>query len=176
MNLRITSLAAVFCVSLFAAEPAAPERELVFKDAKQEQIRHSMDGIRDTLIFYTFPDKSAVLVLRIDNTKDDLPVSATVHLFPPTTDAEALGKWVNNQHSDGLFIDAPEPTLSYKLPDGICATKERELIGKQKQPTGEDVFNDYKVKLTVKEHRAEGKFHLAAFAAEANVFVKIKTP
>lgn len=151
---------------------AAAEPELAFKDAKKEQVRHSMIGIRDTILFYTFAEKSAVLVLKIDNTAAALPVTGTVHLFAPGTTAEALAKWVNNQHSDGLFIDAPEPTGAFKLPDGTCAVTARELTGQEKQPNGEDTFGDYKVKLTVKEHRVEGKFHLPAFEDEANVFVK----
>lgn len=171
MNLLTLPLVAFLCGSLLtAAEP-----ELAFKDAKKEQVRHSMTGMRDTLIFYTFAEKSAVLVLRIDNMSAPLPVTATVHLFAPGTTAEALGKWINNQHSDGLFIDPPEPTASVKLPDGTCTVTAREPVGQEKQPNGEDVFADYKVRFTVKEHRVEGKFHLPAFEDEANVFVKIET-
>ena len=170
MNLRLSLLAALLCGSLAAAEP-----ELAFKDAKKELVRHSMIGMRDTLIFYTFAEKSAILVLRIDNTAAPLPVSGTVHLFAPGTDAEALGKWVNNQHSDGLFIDPPEPTASVKLPAVTAAVTARELVAQEKQPNGEDIFADYKVKLTVKEHLEPGKFHLPAFEDEANVFVKIET-
>jgi hypothetical protein len=170
MALRIPLLAALLCGSLAAAEP-----ELSFKDAKKEQVRHSMTGLRDTLLFYTFAEKAAVLVLRIDNTAAPLPVSATVHLFTPGTTAEALGKWVNNQHSDGLFVDPPEPTASVRLPDGTCTVTAREPVGREKQPDGEDTYADYKVKLTVKEHREAGKFHLPAFADEAGVFVKIET-
>ncbi len=170
MNLRIPILAALLCGSLTAAEP-----ELVFKDAKKEQVRHSMIGLRDTLLFYTFAEKNAVLVLRIDNKSAPLPVTGTVHLFAPGTTAEALAKWVNNQHSDGLFIDAPEPTGAFKLPDGTCTVTAREPVGQEKQALNEDVFADYKVKLTVKEHREAGKFHLPAFEDEAGVFVKIET-
>lgn len=167
MKSYIPILAALLCGSLTAAEP-----ELAFKEAKKEQIRHSMIGMRDTLIFYTFAEKGAVLVLRIDNKSAALPVSATVHLFAPGTTAEALGKWVNNQHSDGLFIDAPEPTSSTKLPNGTCTVTARELTGQEKQPHGEEVFGDWKLKLSTKEHREEGKFRLAPFEEEANVYMK----
>ena len=151
---------------------AAAEPELAFKDAKKEQVRHSMMGMRDTLLFYTFAEKSAVLVLNIGNKDAAMSVSGAVHLFAPGTTAEALGKWVNNQHSDGLFIDPPEPTASVKLPDGTCTVTVRELTGQEKQPNGKDTFGDWKVKFTVKEQRVEGKFHLPAFEDEANVFVK----
>lgn len=151
---------------------AEPERELAFKDAEKKQVRHSMVGQRDTLLFYTFPAQSAVLVLNIGNKGAALPVSGTVHLFTPGTKVDALARWVNNQHSDGLFPDVPEPTLSSKLPEGTCAVTARELVGQEKSPVAEDIFADYKVKLAVKEHRVEGKYKLTAFGDEANVFVK----
>jgi hypothetical protein len=170
MKLLALPLIAFLCGTLHAAET-----ELAFKEAKKEQIRHSMIGMRDTLIFYTFAEKGAVLVLRIDNKSAALPVSATVHFFAPGTTAEDLGKWVNNQHSDGLFPEVPEPVITNRLAAGTCTVTARELVGQEKQALNDDVFADYKVKLTVKEHREAGKFHLPAFADEASVFVKIET-
>jgi hypothetical protein len=168
MNLRPALLAALLCGPLAAAEP-----ELAFKDAKKEQVRHSMLGPRDTVLFYTFAEQAAVLVVNIAG-KEPFAASATVHLFAPGTTAEALAKWVNNRHSDGLFPDVPEPSSSVKLPDGTAAVTGSEPVGKEQHPDGESVFADYKVKLTVKEHREPGKFHLPAFEDEANVFVKIE--
>jgi len=176
MNLRISALATIFCGTLFAADPASPaaspERVLVIKEAEKKQVRHSMIGMRDTLLFYTFVAQKAVLVLRIDNANTTMPVSGTVYLFDPKTSEEDLGKWVNNQHSDGLFADAPEPIHTFKLPDGTGSVTERKLVGQEKQPIGDDMFDDYKVKLSVKEHRVEGKFRFAGFADEAQVYVK----
>jgi len=151
---------------------AAAEPELAFKDAQKEQVRHSMMGMRDTLLFYTFAEKSAVLVLNIGNKDAAMSVTGTVHLFAAGTTVEDLGKWINNQHSDGLFPDVPKPSLSSKLPDGTCTVTARELTGHEKQPDGKNSFGDWKIKLSVKEQRVEGKFHLPAFEDEANVFVK----
>lgn len=162
----------LLAIPLLATFLSAAEPELVFKDAKKQQVRHSMIGQRDTLLFYTFPKQAAVLVLNIANSNAALLVGGTVHLFAPGTPAEALAKWVNNQHSDGLFPDIPKPILSFKLPEGTCTITERELVGQEKSPIREDVFADYKVKLTVKEHRVEGKYRLPGFADEANVFMK----
>ena len=153
---------------------AAAEPELAFKEAKKEQVRHSMMGMRDTLLFYTFAEKSAVLVLNIGNKDAAMPVTGTVHLFAPGTTVKDLGKWVNNQHSDGLFPDVPKPSLSSKLPDGTCSVTARELTGQEKQLDGKNSYGDWKIKLSVKEQRVEGKFHLPAFEDEANVFVKSK--
>jgi len=167
----ISNPTAMKSAALLPLAAAEPERQLAFKEAKKQQVRHSILGPRDTLLFYTFAEKSAVLVLRIGNTAAALPVTGTVHLFAPGTTAEDLGKWVNNQHSDGLFPDVPQPTLSSKLPDGTCTVTARELTGREKKPNGEDTFGDWKVKIAVKAHREAGKFHLPAFGDEANVFV-----
>jgi hypothetical protein len=176
MTLRISALATIFCGTLFAADPASatasPERALVIKEAKKKQVRHSMIGMRDTLLFYTFVAQKAVLVLHIDNANTTMEVSGSVHLFDPKTSEEALGKWLNNQHSDGLFADAPEPAATFNLPDGTGTVTERKLVGREKQPTGDEMFDDYQVQLSIKEHRVDGKFRLAAFADEARVFVK----
>jgi hypothetical protein len=174
MNFRICAalFSALISLNAVADEPAAAERELALKGAKKEQVRHSMMGIRDTLVFYTFGAQKAVLVMRIDNSDAALPVSGTVYLFDPETAEEDLAKWINNQHSDGLFPEVPEPTLVSKLPAGTFSITERELVGKEKQPNGADIFDDLKLKISAKEHRVEGKFHLPAFLDDANVYVK----
>ena len=69
MNVRtflFLLLSSAVCLPALAG-PAAAERKLSVKDAEKIQIRHSMIGARDTLLFYTFADQKAVLLLKIDN-------------------------------------------------------------------------------------------------------------
>lgn len=131
-----------------------------------------MVGIRDTLVFYTLAGQQAVLVLYVDNTSAAFKATGTVYLFDPGTTEESLGKWINNQHSDGLFADSPTPTLSHKLPDGNCTVTDNKVVGETKNSTNKDMFKDYQVKISVKEHHVEGKYRLAAFESEANVYLK----
>jgi hypothetical protein len=167
-----------FFLSLFTlnamAAPVAAERELAVKTAKKQQVRHSMVGIRDTLVFYTLADQKAVIVLRIDNKGAKLAVSGTVYLFANDTTEEGMGKWINNQHSDGLFTEVPEPIGSFQLPAENCSITERKVIGKEKQELDQKEFADYEVKVSVKEHKVEGEFHLSAFEDVANVYLKIE--
>jgi hypothetical protein len=156
-----------------AVTPAAAELELAIKDAKKEQIRHSMAGPRNTLLFYTFAIQKAVLVLLIDNKSLNLTTSGTLHIFDPAATEDSISKWVDNQHSCGLFADAATPALSLKLPDGTFAVTERKFLNSIKQPPNAEVFSDYQVKITAKEHRVEDKYRLPAFTDEANVFVKV---
>lgn len=154
-----------------AATPAA-EMELPIKAAKKEQVRHSMTGPRNTLLFYTLAAQKAVLALQIDNKNSTLTASGTLHIFDPAATEESIGKWVNNQHSDGIFVDPATPAHSLKLPDGVFTITERKRVSREKQPPGNEIFSDYQIKITAKEHRVEGKYRLPAFTDEANVFVK----
>ena len=158
------------------ADPAAAERELVFKAAKKEQIRHSMIGIRDTMVFYTLADQQAVLVLNIKHKDAKLIASGFVYLFATAVTAEGISNWINNQHSDGLFPDVPEPILISKLPDESCSISERKLIGKLSQELDNKDFADYEVKIVIKEYEVEGKFHLPAFEDVANVYLIVEKP
>lgn len=175
MNFKhLLILLMAFCTLNAVAKPAAAERELVFKAAKKEQIRHSMTGIRDTLVFYTLADQKAVLVLNIKHQDAKLIASGTLYLFATAVTAEGISNWINNQHSDGLFPDVPEPILISKLPDESCLITERKLIGKLNQKFDNKDFADYEVKIVIKEYKLAGKFHLPAFEDVANVYLKVE--
>jgi hypothetical protein len=153
--------------------PAANERILSVESAKKEQIRHSMTGFTTTRLFYTIADQKAVLILKIDNSNTTFPTTATVVLFAPDATEENIAKWINNQHSDGLFIDPAEPISTTTLPPETCSVKEHEkLVEQQKNPSDQTPYNDYKVKLSIKEHHEPNQFKLTAFDVETNVFVK----
>lgn len=109
--------------------PAAEERALELKGAKKETIRHSMIGITSTRVFYTILEQKAVVVVHIDNATSDLPTGATVVLFASDVEEEGIAKWINNQHSCGLFGDAAKPVFSGKLPEDGFSILSRESVG-----------------------------------------------
>jgi len=154
--------------------PVAAGRVLDAKKALKREIRHSMMGFRNTLIFYTFKDSQAVLTLSIGNADETFPVTGKLYLFDDATGADGLSKWVNNQHSDGLFPDVPEPVFTGTLPAGSCSVTSHKQIGTSKSPTGPTTFNNYEVKLSVKEHAVDKKARLSAFTDTATVHVKSK--
>lgn len=164
----------VLLVTLFSlplgAEPGISGRTLAKNKAERKQVTSSMIGARDTLLFYTFGEQKAVLRLRIGNRTIPFPVKGTVYLFEPATTVEGLAKWLNNQHSDGLFPEVPEPTLTTDLPDGTCKVTGRKLVdGEVKRPNG--IFRKYEVKVEVKPHAVKGRFALEAFEDRADVLV-----
>lgn len=153
--------------------PPADERILKFEAAEKLQVRHSMIGFTSTRIFYTFAASKAVLVLNIDNTTADFKTTGSLVVFAPEADAEAIGKWVNNAHSCGLFIDPAEPTAIHALPEGFATAAAREIAGEEKHPMTEEPYSDYRLRVTIPEHRMEGQFILHAFEDDANVYLKV---
>ena len=172
-TLKRLLLTAAFCLPLFSGQVNADERKLDIASAKRIDIRRSQIGIRNTLLFYTFTDQKAVLQILIDNKDTTFPVSGTIHLFADATTKEDLDKWINNQHSCGLHPDVPEPILTQPLPAGQCSVTAHKALEKEKNPTTEDMFQDYEVTLTSKSYALEGKLLLKAFTEKSKVYVKL---
>ena len=158
--------------------PALPsglfaDRLLNWADTEKKEIHHSMLGFRDTLVFYTFAGQQAVLTLQISNKDSSFPVTATVYLFEETTTAEAVKKWINNQHSDGLFVDAPEPVLTEKLPQGACKAASFKLTGRTTNPGPQQgTFGAFEVSLEMQGQAVGTSFQLAPFTDTATVYVQ----
>lgn len=144
-------------------------------DARAEGVQKttvtdSMTGYRDTLIFYVFAEAKAVLVVGIGNANLDFPVTAKLHTFAAATDAEAIDKWVNNQHSDGLFIDAAEPEATHEIPAASCTAEKHEFLKQAESHNG--TFSSYSVTFRIKDAPDLGGFKLKDFTDQATVFVK----
>jgi hypothetical protein len=160
-------------VLLAAGHSQAAERPLIRKEAERQEVRHSMIGPRDTLLFYSFPAQHAVLQLKVGNADASFPVSGKVLLFDPSVAKEDLAKWVNNQHSDGLFPEVPEPVEKFDLPEGTCQVTAKKLLGEEKHPPMNEIFRDYEITISVKACKVGGKFDLGAFEDQSRVFLKI---
>lgn len=142
------------------------------ESAKTLTVRHSMIGFRNTLIFYTFEDQNAALRLDFDNKSRKFPFTATVYLFADRVTGDGLKKWLNNQHSDGLYADAPEPVATHKIPEKLCTTKSQKLIEKTEETHGK--YENYSVKFSIGEFTKKKAFKLKGFTAETAVYAKTK--
>ena len=163
--------ASTLLISALSGPLSAKERQLEADTTKELQIRHSMLGFLDTLLFYTFPDQQAVLRLHISSKDKTFPVTGIVYLFPAKTSSEGIKKWINNQHSDGLFPDVPSPHLIHALPKDICKAVATKIIGEKKNPTNNQIFTDQEVMIAIKDHEFQGQFKLAAFKDQSGIFV-----
>ena len=134
------------------------------------QIRSSMIGYRDTLIFYSLPDQRAVVKINIDNKGTTFPITATVFLFDENADQERIDKWINNQHSDALFADALEPTSSYTLPKNKAKILSFSAAETVSDSLGQHI--NYTVQFKIRSTSQKGSFQLKPFKDDASVFVK----
>jgi hypothetical protein len=159
-----------------SAEDAAPNPKVLNvadKAVKKIEVRHSMMGPRDTLIFYQFEKQQAVLVVNLKhqaNQPNQFSVTAKVHVFADGVTGKALAKWINNQHSDGLHPDVPRPAATYPIPKKSCAVIASKLIERVKAHNGE--YDDYSVQFKIGEVTEKDVFVLKAVAETSKAFVK----
>jgi len=161
-------------MSANAAEQAAV-RQLDIKEAERKEVCYSMIGPRNTLIFYTFVDQQAILSLTIDNKDESFPVGGRILLFDEETTEEGLKKWINNQHSDGLYPDIPDPIFTKVLPEGSCVVTAHKQLGITKDTGLRKVdFENFEVDLSIKAQGVAGRFVLSAFTDTSKVYVEVK--
>ena len=160
-------LAAIVCSTPLLAKDLLDAGD---KDLPKIEVTNSMIGYRDTLRFYIFEQDRAVLCVHIDNKDTKFPVSAKLYTFAEGVNAEGIQKWVNNQHSDALFADAPEPNATHEIPAASCKMKSHELAKHSKAPNGE--FDTYSVTFEIKDVPRLGDLKVKDFTDLATVHVK----
>ena len=159
----------------FGSEEAPEKASKVLEINKLTQkleVRQSQIGYRDTLLFYTFNEQKTVLKLQIGNRDKTFPMTATVYIFDDSVTEDGLKKWLNNQHSDGLFPDVPEPISKHKVPAKFCEVTSHKLIDHTKQQFGE--YDNYAVTFEVKDYADEMSIKLKGFSGDTKVHVKTK--
>ena len=141
-------------------------------DTPKVEIRYSMIGYRDTLIFYTFKEENAVLRVNIDNKSKTFPITAKLYLFDHEIESEGIKKWLNNQHSDALFGDAPMPTTTHQIP-----SNRLKVTGFDYRKTVEEsfgVFDEYSVNFRLRSVNHIKGVRLKPFKGQASVMIKKK--
>ena len=127
--------------------------------------------------FYHSKDENTVIQIRTTN-DTGFVTSVNVYLFEENsapTDSTAgiapgdIEKWLNNQYSDALYADAPEPiktvTLSETQYSLIATFQESTSYGDGQE------YDRYSIELTVDSVFEEGAFSLSPFTAVYNVHV-----
>lgn len=142
---------------------------------RKAEVTSSMIGYRDTLLFYTFADQKAVLVVNIDNSSDKFPIVGRLHVFAPTVKAEDLANWINNQHSCGIFPDVPNPTATHQIPVASSSVVSKKMMGAvdAQGPEANQKFNCYQVEFKIEKVPAFGDIQIKDFTDAASVYVKI---
>lgn len=136
-------------------------------EANQTQI-----GFSSTRIFYTLASQSAIVVIHIDNTNKKFPVAAKVYQFAKGVTAEELGKWVNNQHSDGLYPDIPEPVAVHPLKVDSIKTVSSKRVGQAEGGIRGETYDKYTVEFEAGTVDVTKNLRLGAFKDSATVYMK----
>jgi len=163
----------VVVISVFIGGPEAPRKSLkVTRETPVKDVQQSQIGYRDTLIFYTFKKESTVLRLQIENKDQSFPMRATLFFFAENIDEDGIKKWINNQHSDGIFVDAPQPTGTHELPAANCKVSKHKYIDREMMGIGE--YDNYKVTFEIKSYDDKNGLTLKGFTGETKVHVPIR--
>jgi hypothetical protein len=167
-------LLATFEMIAAADKPSKATTPLDLKGKKVERLETSecLIGFTSTKVFYTFSDHRVVVVIHIDNTKKEFPVTGKVCQFAKDVTPEGMAKWLNNQHSDALFADAPEPEVTDKLPAEACQTLAGKLLGQKH--VNDVTYNQHAVEFKLKEVNLNARFRLEEFKDTVNVYVVAK--
>jgi hypothetical protein len=158
-----------------AADP--PRQDLKMLDLKAKSVERletsaSLIGFTSTQVFYTLKDQRIVVVIHLDNTKKAFPVTGKVCRFAKDVTPEGMAKWLNNQHSDALFADAPEPEATDKLPAEACRVVSSTVRG-QKQ-VNDVTYDQHAVEFRWNDIELNGRYRLTEFKDTVNVYVMAK--
>ncbi len=154
-----------------AADGPAASLDLSGKGVKKFEVSQSQIGFTSTRVFYTLSDQRVIVVIHIDNTTK-FPVNGKVCRFGKDVTADGMAKWLNNQHSDGLFPDVPEPEVSTKLPPEACKVLASKLLGKEQGVQG--AYEKYSVEFKIDEVKVNDQLLLKEFKDTVKVFVPVK--
>ena len=147
---------------------------LDFKKATKQGVFQGMLGYRDTLLFYRFADQDVILTLSIGNKDKNFPVTGKIYQFQDSTTDKDLKKWINNQHSDGLFAGAPRPVSVTDLPKDSCKVTSSKLQGTKDEQFDGAIFDEYQVVITMKEIAIKDGLKISPFTDKTKVYLKTK--
>lgn len=164
-------LLATFGMTAAADVPPKPATALDLngKTVKRQEVSSSPNGLTSTTVFYALDEHRVVVVIHVDNTREDFPVTGKVFAFAEGTDAEGIARWLNNQHSDGLFPNVPEPTAKIRLPAEACQSLEGRLLGERK--VIDTTYSHHRVGIKISEVTVNERFRLKEHEDTVNVFV-----
>lgn len=166
----------ILCLTCFTcvegAQDKSPTILKVEKNTPKLEVRRSQIGYRSTLLFYTFKNRKAVLKLQFGNRDKTFPVTGTIYVFAKNVTENGIKKWLNNQHSDGLYPDVPRPERTLKIPAKLCKVTTHKLIDHTKLPFGE--YDNYAVTFSVNDYADAKNLTLKGFKGATKVHVKTK--
>lgn len=165
------------CVSISAlAQAEEKEAATVKLDVKAEGVKRFVAnqgqiGYTNTRVFYTLEKERAVVMVLIDNPNEKFPMSGKIYQFSSDVSAEDLAKWLNNQHSDGIYPEIPEPVSTIDLPAKSIALVSSKKGNPAQAPLGS--YDQYEVAFKVDEVTTKSGIVLPSFSDTASVYIMV---
>lgn len=137
---------------------------------------YSLYEYGSTQKFYHFLDDQIVLTVHVDNASNDFSagVEVSVNVFNKSETIGSIDKWINNQHSDGLYGDAPEPVSTFSLPENKYSIVSSALIDHTVEDSGNE-YDNYMLEIYIDDYIQESidnaDIHILNFTVETNVHV-----
>jgi len=168
---RIVPLALAW-LAVAPAALAAERRVTIAPDSPAIEINryYSLLAHGPTKKFYVLPEaKVVVVVATVDGTAE---TSATIHVFPADVTAEGVEKWINNQHSDALHPDVPQPLRSVPVPAERFRAKAGPPLDHEKGQGG-DEYDRVRVEFTIDAFQ-DGDLAVGASKGALDAFIRTK--
>lgn len=151
------------------------ERELLVSDTTTitKTITQCFCSVRfrSTLQIYHFENQNAVLLIEFDNQTSDLNHTASIVLFDANASTEGVSKWINNQHSDGLYFDYAKPLATYPVAADAIAITSSAFVEKLAGESG-DEYEQTQIEFTVANLSEPDNFYLTGFADQTVVYLQ----
>lgn len=159
--------------------PALLEREINLNSNNVDRLfvnaYESQYAYGNSQVFYTLAEQNTVVSIVIDNHSTNFSPVVSIVLFEADVSEADMAHWINNQHSDALYSDVPEPLVSYVLsPESI--TVNQTPRGSHSSGAIGDEYDMYAVGFTIAEKVIERRFQLSAFTVSIDVQVLVVDP
>lgn len=122
--------------------------------------------------FFLLPEKGVVVV--VATKRGTSQVSAEINVFPLDTSGEQLDRWRNNQHSDGLYPDAPMELRTIIVPPQYFHSTVSSPLDHEVGRIGEE-YDRVRVDFSV-DRFTDGDVTVEPFRGSLDAFVLTKEP
>ena len=114
-------------------------------------------------------------MIEFDNTTTAFDTSAVLHLFDVSASEQDVSRWINNQHSDGLFVNPAQPLQSYPIDSQYITITSSAYVESLSGFNG-DEYEQHHIEFTVANLLEINAFHLNGFSDQADVYLQTRAP
>lgn len=125
----------------------------------------------NTLKMYQFTEQNVVLKMIIDNSSSNFAHTATLNFFDKSESKESIATWINNQYSDALLANAPDPIEVIPVPESYIMLYSSYI---NSEDGGDGYrYNNYQVSYSFSDFFYTQSGKLKYFSDSATVHVRV---